>query len=160
MPKANGRSPLWWNQNSPTTVQLFDLVVSGGVVGERHWNSDGFLAEILKRHLQLLTRSQSCQQVGGDRSACIAASRFAGLDLHVENLALIYLELCAARKIESKRQLHQCDGRMRVARHTNVDQHDQLSGLAEHGRLLYRAFERTVALCAAAACRPAGRRCR
>src|SRR5256885_3096745 len=77
MPKTNGRSPLWWNQNSPTTVQLFDLVVSGGVVGERHWNSDGFLAEILKRHLQLLTRSQSCQQVGGDRSACIAASRFA-----------------------------------------------------------------------------------
>src|SRR5213079_2396928 len=105
------------SQNRPTTVQLFDLVVSGGVVGERHWNRDGFLAKILKRHLQLLTRSQSSQQVGRDRSACIAASRFARLDRYVENLALIYLELGAARKIESKRQLHQCDRRMRIARH-------------------------------------------
>src|SRR5436190_8347141 len=142
MPKANGASALWRNQNRPTTVQLFDLVVSGGVVGERHWNSDGFLAEILKRHLQLLTRSQSCQQVGGDRSACIAASRFAGLDLHVENLALVYLELCAARKIESKRQLHQCDRRMRVGSETNIDQHDQLVGLAVAGRMRISAFER------------------
>src|SRR5437763_10102874 len=108
MPKANGRSALWRNQNRPKTVQLFDLVVSGGVVGERHWNSDGFLAEVLKRHLQLLTRSQSCQKVGGDRSACIAASRFAVLDLNVENLVLFYLVDCDALKVASLRHLHPC----------------------------------------------------
>ena len=112
--------------------RLLDLVVGGGKVGKRHRNGDGLLAEVLKRHLQLLARFQRGQQIGRDRGAGIAAPRFAGLDLQVDRLAVIDLEFGAGRQIESERQLHERDRRVGIAGYANVDQHDQLSGLGQH----------------------------
>src|SRR6266576_2875554 len=68
-------------------ARLFYLVVSGGEIGKRHWNGDGFLGEVLKRYLQLLSRFQRGQHLGCDRSAGVAAPVFAGLDLQVDRLA-------------------------------------------------------------------------
>ena len=139
------------------TAELLDLVVGRGEIRQRHRNGDGFLAEVLERQLQLLSRSHRGQQVGRDRAAGEATAAFAGLDLQVGDLAVIDLEFGAARQIESERQLHRRDRRMGVAGHADVDEDDQLAGLGEHGGLLDRAFERRVAAGAGASRGPAGR---
>jgi hypothetical protein len=72
----------------------------------------------------LLARSQRSQQIGGDRDAGIATSRFAGLDLRVDDFSFIDLKFGATGKIESERQLDKCDRRVGVARHANIDQYD------------------------------------
>src|SRR3979490_3280430 len=76
---------------------LFDLVVSGGKIGELHRNGDGFFAEILERYLQLLSRLQGCQLLGRDRDAGVATARLAGLDLQAGCLAVIDLDFGTIR---------------------------------------------------------------
>src|SRR5258707_14242734 len=81
--------PKW--QDGENRARLLYLVVSGGKIGKRHWNGHGFLGEVLKRHLQLLSRFQGRQQLGRDRGAGVAASVFAGLDLQIDRVAVIDL---------------------------------------------------------------------
>src|SRR6266446_10553173 len=96
-------------QDSERQARSFDLVVGGGKIGQRHRNGDGFLAEVLKRNLQLFASSQRGQLLRCDRAAGVAAPRFAGLDRQVDRLAVIDLEFGAIGQIKSERQLHQGD---------------------------------------------------
>ena len=96
---------------------------------------------------------------GETGDARVAASVFTGLDRKLDALAVIDLEFCPGLQIEAERQLHERNRRSGVAGYPDIDQHHQLSGFGKDRVLLYRAFERRVAACAAATRGPA-RLCR
>ena len=94
--------------------------------------------------------------IGRDRQVGVAAALLAGLDLQIDDLALVDLQLGAGRQVEPERQLHQRDRRAGVAGDADVDQHDELAGLGQHRGFLDRAFQRRIAADGAAARHPAG----
>ena len=114
------------------------------------------LARFWNETFSCLPDFSAASRSAADRHVGVAAAVFAGLDLQVDGLAVVDLQLGAAGQIEPERQLHQRHRRAGVAGDTDVDQHDQLAGLGQHGGLLDRAFERRVAADAGAARSPAG----
>src|SRR5260370_24440844 len=66
-------------QDSERQARSFDLVVGGGKIGQRHRNGDGFLAEGLKRNLQLFAISPRGQLLRCELCACVASAAVVGL---------------------------------------------------------------------------------
>src|SRR5258708_33394110 len=96
--------PKW--QDGENRARLLYLVVSGGKIGKRHWNGHGFLGEVLKRHLQLLSRFQGGQQLGLDRRSVVETPDLPGLDMHDERVTIIYLSLDACLPVLTDKNLH------------------------------------------------------
>ena len=78
------------------------------------------LARFWNDHLELLAGSQRRQHVRRDRRVGVTAALLAGLDLQVDQLAVIDLHFCTGGKVEAERQLHQGDRRAGVGGDADV----------------------------------------